>query len=232
MHFGQYGEDAFLQAYFHAKATDLHSGIPHHFSQNYLNKGFYIDVGAYSPKLFSNTYWFYKRGWRGINIDATPRVMESFRGCRSRDINIEVAVSDKTGHQTFYSWDSPFPVNTFSPERAKHFSRVFNRQPQQIEVETARLDQILDDYLPEGQEISFLSIDVEETDLAVLRSNNWQNYRPELVLVENSANSPENLINSDITCFMGQQGYKVYSWIRPTVVYREPKHKDPLIPRI
>jgi len=28
--------------------------------------GFYIDIGAHHPKRFSNTYLFYKKGWRGI----------------------------------------------------------------------------------------------------------------------------------------------------------------------
>ena len=32
-------------------------------------KGFYIDVGAHHPKRFSNTYNFYLKGWKGINID-------------------------------------------------------------------------------------------------------------------------------------------------------------------
>ena len=31
-------------------------------------KGFYVDVGAHHPVRFSNTFLFYKRGWRGINI--------------------------------------------------------------------------------------------------------------------------------------------------------------------
>jgi len=28
--------------------------------------GFYVDVGAHHPKRFSNTYFFYKKGWSGI----------------------------------------------------------------------------------------------------------------------------------------------------------------------
>ena len=40
--------------------------------------GFYVDVGAHHPKRFSNTYFFYRRGWRGINIDAMPGSMKNF----------------------------------------------------------------------------------------------------------------------------------------------------------
>ena len=38
-------------------------------------KGFFIDVGAHHPIRFSNTYFFYKKGWSGINIDAMPGSM-------------------------------------------------------------------------------------------------------------------------------------------------------------
>jgi len=42
------------------------------------NTGFYVDVGAHHPKRFSNTFFFYKKGWRGINIDAMPNSMSLF----------------------------------------------------------------------------------------------------------------------------------------------------------
>jgi len=36
--------------------------------------GFYVDVGSHHPFRFSNTYLFYRLGWRGINIDANQEV--------------------------------------------------------------------------------------------------------------------------------------------------------------
>src|SRR5574341_354761 len=52
-----------------------------------VENGFYVDVGAYHPKRFSNTFYFYKKGWSGINIDAMPGSMKFFTKMRSRDIN-------------------------------------------------------------------------------------------------------------------------------------------------
>ncbi len=51
----QEGEDLILYRFFDGK-------------QN----GFYVDVGAHHPFRFSNTYRFYRMGWHGINIDASP----------------------------------------------------------------------------------------------------------------------------------------------------------------
>ena len=47
------------------------------------DKGFYVDVGAHHPKRFSNTFLLYKKGWNGINIDATPGSMKLFNKFRS-----------------------------------------------------------------------------------------------------------------------------------------------------
>ena len=37
-----------------------------------IDQGFFVDVGAHHPKRFSNTYFFYKKGWKGISIEARP----------------------------------------------------------------------------------------------------------------------------------------------------------------
>src|SRR5437868_6288327 len=64
------------------------------------NKGFYVDVGAHHPTRFSNTYFFYKKGWRGINIDAMPGSMIAFDKMRPRDTNVEAAISDNDSEIT------------------------------------------------------------------------------------------------------------------------------------
>lgn len=63
----------------------------------YAKSGFYVDVGAHHPFRFSNTYLFYKVGWRGLNIDAMPNSMKLFNRFRPRDINIECGVAFNGG---------------------------------------------------------------------------------------------------------------------------------------
>src|SRR5271166_7015278 len=59
--------------------------------------GFYVDVGAHHPYRFSNTCYFYRQGWRGINVDTNPDAIEAFRRDRPSDINVCVGVSDTAG---------------------------------------------------------------------------------------------------------------------------------------
>ena len=75
--------------------------------------GFYVDVGAHHPRRYSNTYLFYKRGWRGINIDAAPGSMKSFSKTRPRDINLEIGCAKQAGLKEFIIYDQPL-VSTFS----------------------------------------------------------------------------------------------------------------------
>ncbi|MCA1632167.1 MAG: hypothetical protein LC802_00260 [Acidobacteria bacterium] len=64
--------------------------------------GFYVDVGAYHPTLFSNTYFFYLYGWRGINVEARPGSRKLFDKVRPRDINLELGISSGRGELTYY----------------------------------------------------------------------------------------------------------------------------------
>src|ERR1043166_5586415 len=83
-YYGQFGEDAMLQNML------LGAGTKTAFERIASRRsGFYVDVGAFAPKQFSNTYSFYQRGWRGINIDATPGSSALFKKVRPRDISIE-----------------------------------------------------------------------------------------------------------------------------------------------
>ncbi|MFM6346540.1 MAG: hypothetical protein ACKPFK_15520, partial [Dolichospermum sp.] len=69
--------------------------------------GFYVDIGAHHPQRFSNTYYFYLKGWSGINIDAMPGSMKIFDDLRPLDINLEIPISDKSEILTYYEFDEP-----------------------------------------------------------------------------------------------------------------------------
>jgi FkbM family methyltransferase len=147
--------------------------------------GFYVDIGAHHPVYYSNTYHFYRRGWRGINVDALPGSMELFDLLRPGDINIEKCV-DAIPNQTreFYLFDSP-ALNTVSAEEADRVVRagqgkVVNRRA----VQTATLSGLLDRHLPSGRKIDFLSIDVEGLDEAILRAHDFTKYRPRVLVFE------------------------------------------------
>lgn len=202
--FSQEGEDMILSKIFGTK-----------------NTGFYVDVGAHHPQRFSNTYRFYLRGWRGINIDAMPGSMDLFKELRPEDINLEAAISDSAQELTYYMFDEP-ALNGFSPEIAAN--RAGSSRWQLLEtrfIKTQTLADILDQYLPLEQKIDFLSIDVEGLDYQVLASNDWQKYRPKVVLVEELKTPLSNLaLDSKAANLMQKNGYELLAKTFNTSFYQ------------
>jgi len=184
-------------------------------------KGFYVDVGAHHPKRFSNTFFFYKKGWRGINIDAMPNSMCLFNKIRPRDINIEISISDKKQKLKYYMFNEP-ALNGFSKELAeKRDGKNDYKIISEKEMETFTLEEILKKHLPHGQEIDFLSIDVEGLDLQVLKSNNWRRFRPKFVLVEILESSINNISNSKEYTYLSEFEYEIFAMTVNTVIFRK-----------
>lgn len=184
-------------------------------------KGFYVDVGAFHPTRFSNTYYFYKKGWRGINIDAMPGSMKKFNYQRSRDINIEIPVSSNKTILTYFAFNEP-ALNTFSETLAKErdgkdgYKILFDRK-----IETSTLSEILNKYIPPDiKEIDFLSIDVESLDYDVLISNDWDKFIPKIILIEDLKFDIHNLSNSDIVSFLTNKKYSFFAKTVNTLFFK------------
>jgi FkbM family methyltransferase len=187
----------------------------------YEKNGFYVDVGAHHPKRFSNTYFFYKQGWSGINIDAMPGSMKTFKEYRPRDINIEVPISVEPKLLQYYIFNET-ALNGFDPELSKNRDDKLSQYKivEAIDLETRRLDDVLDQYLPKDKVIDFLSIDVEGLDFEVLESNNWNKYKPEVVLIEIIGSTLSELQNHKISQFLSYLGYTIYAKTVNTVIYK------------
>lgn len=150
--YSQFGEDAVVQAFFRNK-TD----------------GFYVDVGAYHPHLYSNTYALYRCGWHGLAIDPNPAMQLLFKLFRSRDTFVCAGVGEGEGsYQTFADG-------------------AYNQVTKGTGLTLRRLDDILHEH--HITHIDFLSVDVEGRDLEVLRTHHWA-IRPRLIAIEADLESP------------------------------------------
>lgn len=183
-------------------------------------KGFYIDIGAHHPKRFSNTYFFYQRGWRGINIDAMPGSMKLFRKIRPRDINLELGISKIEQELTYYIFNEP-ALNTFSEklasEREKKFSQYTVIDKKKLICKT--LESVLNEHLKEKTRIDFMSIDVEGLDLEVIQSLNLSKYRPQIILIESLENDYLKITNTDLYNYLSKYDYKVIAKTKNTFFF-------------
>ena len=167
--------------------------------------GFYVDVGAFHPTLFSNTYFFYLNGWRGINIEARPGNKKLFDKVRPRDTNLEIGISRERGELTYYFIAENSPMNSFSPDFLNQI-RMLEHVKEQIPIATLPLAEVFERHLPPGQAIDFMNVDVEGHDLEVLESNDWQRFRPKVIVVEDEGLDPQASV---IVRTMKTHGYEL-----------------------
>jgi FkbM family methyltransferase len=147
--------------------------------------GTYMDIGACHPVLDSNTWFFYERGWRGVNFEPSASSFRLFLEKRPEDLNLNLAASDSDGELTFYEVDD-HDINgtsTLSAEIARGYSRRgLEVSETKVPVRTVR-------GLVEENNIDppdFLSIDVESFEYQVIQGIDLENWRPKLIVVEST----------------------------------------------
>ena len=197
--YAQEGEDLILERIFEGQKT-----------------GFYIDVGAHHPLRFSNTFRLYKRGWQGINIDATPGSMEAFRLIRPRDINIEIAVGVRKSRKIFYQFNEP-AINTFDKKLVENNRKVGYRVIATPTIEVIPLREIIKKCRV-SKVIDLLSIDVEGLDEAVLRSMDWSK-KPRVIIVEILNTNLDNIKRHPTYKFVASHGYKLFAKTANTLIF-------------
>jgi FkbM family methyltransferase len=143
--------------------------------------GFYIDVGAADPLEFSVTKLFYDRGWCGVNVEPQDDYFRKLVADRPRDINLQVALSDRPGTVTLF-------VAPTHPGWATANEAVARQMADQgIEVSPREVPALTLAEVCEAHvrgPIDFLKVDVEGEERSVLLGGDFTRWRPRVVVVE------------------------------------------------
>jgi len=185
-------------------------------------KGFYVDIGAFHPFTYSNTQFFYENGWNGINIDANPDSIALFNKHRQRDININAGVSDKCGELEYYSFYEP-AINSFDKELSEDRIKNGMKLKQKSLVKIYPINQLLEKYLPTGQHITFMTIDVEGYEMKILQSLDFQKYAPDYLITEDLDSQYDDFMefrNSPLYIFLKSKGYIVIAKTRLSILFQ------------
>ena len=203
--FAQEGEDMIINRFFEHK-----------------KRGIYVDVGAHHPFRFSNTCYFYRKGWSGINIDPLPGTADLFKKYRKRDINIQKGVSIKEEQLLYYAFKEP-AYNSFNEEKANEYIKAGLGLPllSKTKIDTVPLKKILDENLRAGTTIDFLTIDTEGLELQVLQSNNWEKYQPTIIIIEDQTIEIKKHLSSELNLFLEKQNYSLVSKSYYSYIYKK-----------
>lgn len=172
----------------------------------------YLDIGAYDPIKYSNTYLFYQRGSRGILIEPDPDLAQKLGKVRPNDKVLNVGVSLNNSSTNFYLVDPP-TLNTFSKKEFERYKLFYPEMSLRkiIKQRTLSINTILKDNFSAG--IDILSIDIEGLDLQVLTSINFDKYRPAIICIESVEYAKNNTLVKvkEIRKLLTKKSYFLYA---------------------
>lgn len=166
-------------------------------------------------------------GWKGINIDANPENINLFNKFRKRDINVNLGIGEGEKILNYYMFNEP-ALNTFDKDLAKQRNGFREyRLTKTIPIKVMPLREVLNKYLPPNTTIDFMNIDCEGMDFAVLKSNDWDKFRPNVLLVEViPTNSPLKVMNHPINKYLESKGYQIFAKCFNTCIYVENNYRE------
>lgn len=172
-------------------------------------KGMVVDLGAYHPYRFSNTFALYLEGWRGLNVDANPQAVELCRQVRTEDVSVHALLSDKVEELKYFlfeegAWNTTdeaaaldLLARTPPPTKLMRVDKLFTRQANELFAE----------YVAD-RKFDFLNIDIEGMDSRVLFSIDFHKYRPRVIAIEFDL---DRWKKDDARLFLSTYGYRVVS---------------------
>ena len=190
-YFGEFGEDILINRFFRKK-----------------NYGFYVDIGCYHPTKGSLTYFLYKKGWRGLNVDLSKISIDLFKLARPKDYNIQAAVTDFDGETQFFENGMINQQNTLENS---------GTNLKKIKIIAFKLQTLLEKL--NINHIDFLNIDVEGSDYKVISSLNLNKIRPKMICIEENRYDIKDIINDTIQNLMNSNDYFLFSRIGVSSIY-------------
>jgi FkbM family methyltransferase len=180
------------------------------------DKGTYVDVGANHPIRFSNTWWAYRKGWRGINIEPDVNNFKLLENVRGEDININCGIANIDGELKYYQFEET-ALNTFVYEEID--DTIKDKIIQVRKVPVRRLCDIFKEN--NISKIDYIDIDVEGMEIEVLKSINWGEVSIDVLLIEQRRMPLIDVSESEVCKFLSDKGYIPQSKYNRTVIYEK-----------
>lgn len=172
----------------------------------------YLDIGANLPDRGNNSFFFYRKGSRGVCIEPNQHLCGLIRRKRPGDTVLNIGIGLQAASSAiFYSFPGVHHSwSTFSASDARNKEKETGVKALEFQMPLQPVNDILERYFTSCP--NFISLDVEGLDLAILQSMDFEKYRPEVICVETvsfSVKNSETKLN-EIIHFMESKGYMVY----------------------
>ena len=197
--YGQCGEDLIVQALL--EATALRLGVD-------LKKTACVEVGGNHPFATSATYLLSKRfGLTSVVVEANEQLLEALRKGRPNDVIVYGAVQDKDVDHVMFSTSRLSELSSLDRSFVLKWDKGRVGEASWTEVPALRINDVLRKHV-KSRTISYLSIDVEGMDLAILKDMDFGAWRPWFVQAEPSEAQVRGN-TQEIIALLGTVGYRL-----------------------
>jgi FkbM family methyltransferase len=167
---------------------------------------FFVEVGMIDGRRYSNTLVFEELGWRGMCVEPLPEYAEMVRANRPGSYVFQAAASDRSDCDATFFADSTAELSGLKERDEQELKRSMGewfKGFSTVQVPLRTLNQMLVECgAPVGFEL--LSIDVEGTEIDVLKGCDLKKWKPRVLLLE--ANSSDSFV--ELKSFLSAFGYK------------------------
>lgn len=186
--------------------------------------GFYVDLGSGHPTRGSVTKLLHdKLGWAGLDIEALPSLameLEEER-TRSKVLNVAVSGGGDRGPKVFYEFPDDWAVSTLKQEIAEaQASR--GRSVVERQIPLMSINDILQDH-DVHKSFELLKVDIEGSDLDVLRSLDFESWTPKVILAETLCPVKKEWRGREFLDLLESKGYRetLFDGINSFFVHRD-----------
>jgi FkbM family methyltransferase len=202
MYYGQNEEDKYIEEFF-----------PKYYIGNCIEIG-----GGNNGITHSNTYYFEKKGWNTLVVEAQPEFVNNIKKNRKNVLN--AAVTSQAGEEIDFNvvycngipWGGMSSIEIDHRLVEVHKNMGFMIETKKIKVPSISLHECILNHFGDKVLIDFISIDTEGTELDVIKSIDFGKIKVRMLVIENNFDSESD---NKIHEYLSNIG-----WKRQTVLHQ------------